>query len=158
MTGPNRSISSSVTSTGLVLCLNMDSQREIVIENWMRHFLNHRETYSIDFIPIILEYCIDDLMNLSSNPKWIEVLTKIGDNSPKMEKVIFSMQLTRINKRGKEQDRIIAITDKAMYNIKPKQIHKCPRRIDLDSIVSVTMATKPDSSLNYEMVIHSPEQ
>merc|ERR1712154_722525 len=66
---------------------------------------------------------------------------------------VLSVELVKINKRGKEQNRILLITDKALYNLKPKEIRKCQRRIDLEKIVSITWATT-----SQEFAIHIPEE
>merc|ERR1712154_318577 len=70
------------------------------------------------------------------------------------EKVVLSVKLIKINKRGKEQNRILLLTDKALYNLKPKEIRKCQRRIDLEKVVSVTVST----SASNEFAIHIPEE
>jgi len=81
------------------------------------------------------------------------MLSKLGDNFPEQEKVILSVNLVKINKRGKEQDRALLITDKAIYNLKPKDYGKCQRRIDLEKVVSVTV-----SKTSEEFAIHIPEE
>lgn len=54
------------------------------------------------------------------------------------ERVIFSGFVSKINKRGKHQDRIFACTDQAFYNLDPKEgCSKCLRRIPLHSIGSI---------------------
>ena len=45
------------------------------------------------------------------------------------------------------------ITDKALYNLKPKDLGKCKRRIDLEKIVSVTL-----SEASHEFALHIPEE
>ncbi|ETO36644.1 hypothetical protein RFI_00420 [Reticulomyxa filosa] len=77
----------------------------------------------------------------------------IGDNFPEFERVVLSSKVTKINKRGKAQDRAVLITDKAFYNLKPKDYRKCQRRIALDKIISVSSS---DSS--NEFAIHVPEE
>ena len=56
-----------------------------------------------------------DRLNLSSNDDVSKMLSKMGDNFPEEEKVILSIKITKINKRNKEQERILLITDKALY-------------------------------------------
>ncbi|ETO23692.1 hypothetical protein RFI_13487 [Reticulomyxa filosa] len=77
----------------------------------------------------------------------------LGNNFPIPEKIIFSDNLIKINKRGKEQERVLLITDKAVYNLKPKEYHKCQRRIDIDKIVSISEAKDSD-----EFTVHVPEE
>jgi len=95
----------------------------------------------------------DDLLGLSKNANCQKMLSKMGDNFPEHEQVMFSGKLVKINKRGKEQDRVLLITDKALYNLKPKDYGKCQRRIDLERIVSVTYSSASD-----EFVFHIPEE
>eukprot|EP01084_Bolivina_argentea_P316674 548979_1 len=79
----------------------------------------------------------DDMLKLSQNEICQKMLSEMG----KEERVVLSVKLLKINKRGKEQDCILLLTDKALYNVNPKQIHKCKSRIDLEKIVSVTIST-----------------
>jgi len=95
----------------------------------------------------------DDMLKLADNVQCQKMLSKMGDNFPEQEKVVMSVKLVKINKRGKEQNRILLLTDKALYNLKPKEIRKCQRRIDLEKIVSVTV-----SSTSQEFAIHIPEE
>ena len=94
----------------------------------------------------------DDTLTLANNPLCQKMLQKLGDNFPEREKVVLSTKLIKINKRNKEQDRVMLITDKALYNLKAKDYSKCKRRIELDKIVSVTM------SLTDEFALHIPEE
>eukprot|EP01083_Nonionella_stella_P067262 177769_1 len=95
----------------------------------------------------------DDMLKLAQNVSCQKMLSKMGDNFPEQERVVLSVKLVKINKRGKEQNRILLLTDKALYNLKPKEIRKCQRRIDLEKIVSVTISTT-----SQEFAIHIPEE
>mmetsp|Transcript_40952 Transcript_40952/g.65841 ORF Transcript_40952/g.65841 Transcript_40952/m.65841 type:complete len:524 (-) Transcript_40952:55-1626(-) len=95
----------------------------------------------------------DDTLKLAQNVQCQKMLSKMGDNFPEQERVVLSMKLIKINKRGKEQNRILLLTDKALYNLKPKEIRKCQRRIDLEKIVSITV-----SGTSQEFAIHIPEE
>merc|ERR1719412_2104554 len=95
----------------------------------------------------------DDMLKLASNVQCQKMLSKMGDNFPEQEKVVLSVKLVKINKRGKEQNRILLLTDKALYNLKPKEIRKCQRRIDLEKVASVTTSTT-----SQEFAIHIPEE
>mmetsp|Transcript_15773 Transcript_15773/g.24207 ORF Transcript_15773/g.24207 Transcript_15773/m.24207 type:complete len:525 (+) Transcript_15773:97-1671(+) len=95
----------------------------------------------------------DDMLGLSQNVQCQKMLSKMGDNFPEQERVVLSVKCTKINKRGKEQNRILLLTDKALYNLKPKEIRKCQRRIDLEKIVSITI-----SGTSLEFAIHIPEE
>ena len=95
----------------------------------------------------------DDMLKLAQNVQCQKMLSKMGDNFPEQERVVLSVKLVKINKRGKEQNRILLLTDKALYNLKPKEIRKCQRRIDLEKIVSITL-----SLTSQEFAIHIPEE
>eukprot|EP01084_Bolivina_argentea_P215618 366083_1 len=133
----------------------MDSSRQTVIEHWMRLLLHNNHIYAPPIIVIILAFAenIYDGLNLSKSTECLQLLEKLGDNTPTKERIILSEKIIKINKRGKSQNRIILITNKALYNLKPKRIQNNPKRIDLEQIVSITVC----SSSN-EFAIHIPEQ
>ena len=66
------------------------------------------------------------------------------------EKILFSDFVVKINRKSKEQNRTMLITDKAVYNIKN---YKVQRRILLMNLVSVTT-----SATSEEFVMHIPEE
>jgi hypothetical protein len=76
-----------------------------------------------------------------------------GDNVPSPEVVMFSDFVLKINRKEKEQTRVILVTNKAVYNLLPSAYGKCKRRIALESIASVTA-----SSISDEFVLHVPEE
>lgn len=71
------------------------------------------------------------------------------------ETIKFSDFVIKINRKGKEQTRIMIITNLAIYNVLPdkKSIKKCKRRINIQTLVSVTV-----SSVSDEFVLHVPEE
>mmetsp|Transcript_20162 Transcript_20162/g.17855 ORF Transcript_20162/g.17855 Transcript_20162/m.17855 type:complete len:514 (+) Transcript_20162:47-1588(+) len=91
-----------------------------------------------------------DSLNLSDNSSCLKMLRRYGDNHPNTERVILSVRLIKINKKEKEQDRILLLTDKALYNLKPRQLKKPQRRIDYKLIESISISTISD-----EMTVHS---
>lgn len=95
---------------------------------------------------------IDDL-NLSSNYACKRMLQKLGENWPKAEMIKCSQTLTKINRKGREQSRVMLITDKAIYNLMPRDMAKCRRRIRLENIASATF-----SNSSTEFAIHVPEE
>jgi len=95
---------------------------------------------------------VDDL-NLASNYQCKRMLQKLGENWPKAEIIKCSQSLIKINRKGREQQRVMLITDKAIYNLMPRDLAKCRRRIRLENIASVTF-----SSTSYEFAIHVPEE
>ncbi len=75
----------------------------------------------------------DDALNLGKSAAAQKMLSKMGDNFPEQEKVMLSQKVVKvclvflfvrpvsthcskpqINKRGKEQERVLLLTDKAM--------------------------------------------
>jgi len=89
----------------------------------------------------------DDL-NLFNNPSIDKMLEKNGEEN---EIVNYSRNVTKINRKGKEQTRTLLITNKAVYNLLPKKYSKYKRRIPLKDIVQVTVSTSSD-----EFVLHVP--
>jgi len=94
-----------------------------------------------------------DSLNLATNKACRQMLAKLGENWPHEEKVKLSRLLLKINKRGREQSRVLLITDKAVYNLMPRDYGKCKRRIRLESIAAVTF-----SETNSEFALHVPEE
>lgn len=76
-----------------------------------------------------------------------------GQNSPLPEQVVFSDFVIKINRKDKEQTRVILLTNKAVYNLLPSAYGKCKRRIALETIASITA-----SSISDEFVLHVPEE
>ena len=67
---------------------------------------------------------VDDKLNLSHNRSCQKMLSTMGDNIPEKEYVLLSTKIIKINKRGKEQTRVLLLTDKAVYNMKPTEIRE----------------------------------
>ena len=94
-----------------------------------------------------------DHLLLKDNSAVLKMLSKMGENTPLPEVVIFSDIVVKINKKEKEQQRALLITDKALYNLMPNSFGKCKRRIALHGVVSITAS---DSS--GEFVLHVPDE
>jgi len=94
-----------------------------------------------------------DSLNLATNKACRKMLAKLGENWPNEEKVKLSRLLIKVNKRGREQSRVLLITDKAVYNLMPRDYAKCKRRIRLEAIAAVTF-----SETNSEFALHVPEE
>lgn len=90
-----------------------------------------------------------DSLKLSENSSCLKMLKRFGDNYPNPEKVILSIKLIKINKKEKEQRRILLLTDKALYNLKANQLKKPQRRIEYKLISSISISTISD-----EMTVH----
>ena len=55
-----------------------------------------------------------DYLKLASHPAVIKVLQTRGNNFPEAESLELSRMVTKINRKGKEQDRILIISQKAL--------------------------------------------
>eukprot|EP01083_Nonionella_stella_P284344 967952_1 len=95
----------------------------------------------------------DDMLQMETNVSVQKMLSKLGDNFPEQERVVLSMKVIKINRRKKEQNRVLLLTEKALYNLKPNDLRKCQRRVDITKIVSITTST-----VSNEMVLHIPEE
>lgn len=69
------------------------------------------------------------------------------------ERVLYSSFIVKINSRSKAQERVLVITDQAVYNVLPSDYSKCKRRIEFELLESVTM-----SQISEEFVLHVPSQ
>ena len=92
-------------------------------------------------------------------------MTATGTNTPAPEQVKFSDFVIKINRRGKEQTRVMLITNLAVYascifhfvqcafdrsyNLLPNNYSKCKRRIDVQKIAGITASQVSD-----EFVLH----
>nr|BAK00435.1 predicted protein [Hordeum vulgare subsp. vulgare] len=95
----------------------------------------------------------EDHLSLASNAAVIKMLAKLGKNTPNKEVVYFSDFVVKINRKEKEQTRVMLVTDKAIYNLMPSDYGKCKRRIDLLSVGSITA-----SNISDEFVIHVTDE
>lgn len=94
-----------------------------------------------------------DHLSLSGNANCLKMLQKFGQNSPQAEVVIFSDFVIKINRKEKEQTRVMLITTKGVYNLLPNNYGKCKRRIAIDSIAGLTA-----SAISDEFVFHVPDE
>jgi len=93
-----------------------------------------------------------DYLSLGPNKILEKMLSKFNrEDATTKEQVRFSDMMVKINRRDKPQERVILITDKAVYNLIPSDLSKCKRRIPLALIDSVTVSEVSD-----EFVIHVP--
>jgi len=90
---------------------------------------------------------------MSDDPECQRMLEIQGDNKPDKETVLYSNQMIKINRKGKEQRRTLLITNKAVYSCKPKNISKVQRRIPLLQLASITLSTTSG-----EFVLHIPRE
>ena len=73
----------------------------------------------------------------------------IKNNITRDEEIQFSDKVNKINKNGWKQSRNLVLTDKAIYNLKKKELK---RRIDYTKIIGITLSKQSD-----EFVIHCLE-
>jgi len=92
-----------------------------------------------------------DRLKMKDDPACKKMLEQQGDEKSEEEIVRYSGQLIKINRKGKKQSRILLITNKAVYNCKPKNVTKYQRRIAIVDIGSITVSTLSD-----EFVLHVP--
>lgn len=112
----------------------------------------------------------DDTLRCAENQCIQKILAEQGDNQPKAEQVILSVHITKINRRGKEQDRILLLTNKALYNLRASRSgqwqcqstqsshthYNCRRRVHLSLIETISI---PSSlSVSDEFIIHIPSE
>lgn len=79
-----------------------------------------------------------DHLFLAQKEQVLKMLGKLGNNKPKPEHVVFSDYVIKINRREKEQTRVLLITDKAVYNLMHNNFGKCKRRISMEKLARVT--------------------
>eukprot|EP00484_Ammonia_sp_Unknown_P009368 CAMPEP_0197072684 /NCGR_PEP_ID=MMETSP1384-20130603/210224_1 /TAXON_ID=29189 /ORGANISM="Ammonia sp." /LENGTH=174 /DNA_ID=CAMNT_0042511505 /DNA_START=34 /DNA_END=558 /DNA_ORIENTATION=+ len=85
-----------------------------------------------------------DNLKLASDASIKRMLHKFGDNYPKPEQVVLSTALIKINKKEKEQKRILLLTNKALYNLKPGHLKAPQRRIDYRHIEAISVCDIAD--------------
>uniref|UniRef100_A0A7S4DVG1 DH domain-containing protein n=1 Tax=Lotharella globosa TaxID=91324 RepID=A0A7S4DVG1_9EUKA len=85
---------------------------------------------------------------LERSYKWSMYLAERGFEN---ERVVFADKITKINSRGRRQERLVAITDKAMYNL--SDWIEVKRRVALEKIQRVTVSTT-----STEFVVHVPSE
>eukprot|EP01083_Nonionella_stella_P076356 208005_1 len=82
-----------------------------------------------------------------------EIAVLLANEGLDTERVIFSENVIKLNAKGRQQRRILMITQSAIYNLKPKKCRKSQRRIRISDIGMVTM-----SSISPEFAIHVPSE
>jgi hypothetical protein len=98
-------------------------------------FMGHKERRRSSGLKMFL----GDYLSLATNPNVIKILSKHGDTS-----VSFSDVIIKINKRNKMQERILLVTESAIYNIDPGS-YKVKRRIDLLELGEIRLSKLPDN-------------
>eukprot|EP00808_Paulinella_micropora_P026295 g81447.t1 len=73
------------------------------------------------------------------------------------EEVMFSCNVIKINRKGKEQERALLVTNKCLYNLGPKKGYPVKRRIFIDKISAITVF-KGSGDSSPEFAVHVPEE
>jgi serum/glucocorticoid-regulated kinase 2 len=92
----------------------------------------------------------NDHLRLASNSVVLKMLAK---NGAAAETVLFSVKVTKVNRKDKQQTRALLITDAALYNLDPANFSKCKRRIEIPNVGSITVSQKSE-----EFVLHIPDE
>ncbi|KAL0205328.1 hypothetical protein P9112_000635 [Eukaryota sp. TZLM1-RC] len=87
-----------------------------------------------------------DHVDVSNIPSFRKLMHKFGDSL-----VLFSSNCHKVNKRNKTQERIVVVTDQAVYNLIPRS-YKCKRRIPLSDLTGVSLSTLPDNFISLHCV------
>ncbi|KAI3658968.1 hypothetical protein MP638_000312 [Amoeboaphelidium occidentale] len=101
---------------------------------------------------------LGDYLSLATNQNILKVLAKngtsfINESDEQMTNcnqpigdtnIVFSDIIIKINKRNKMQERILLITDLALYNIEPSS-YKVKRRISLKELGTISLSKLPDN-------------
>mmetsp|Transcript_3869 Transcript_3869/g.8765 ORF Transcript_3869/g.8765 Transcript_3869/m.8765 type:complete len:540 (-) Transcript_3869:484-2103(-) len=87
-----------------------------------------------------------DHLQLASNPKTLKAL---ASNSATHDKVLFSMKVKKVNRKGKEQMRVLLITNRHVLNLMPDNIAKCNRCINIQHLHHISTC-----STTNEFVLH----
>ena len=97
-----------------------------------------------------------DILNLRADPK---VLAVVRSYDPRGEEgILYSEYVIKYNHRDKAQQRVLALTNKAIYNLEGIGAKaKCKRRIPLEIIGSISSTSDAGASSN-EFVVHIPTQ
>ncbi|KAL0228230.1 hypothetical protein RCL1_004373 [Eukaryota sp. TZLM3-RCL] len=91
--------------------------------------------------PKLIDVCADHA-NCGTSPSFQRVMAKNGDSF-----VLFSSECLKVHSKStKAQDRIICMTDRAIYNLLPKSF-KCRRRMSLKSLTGVSLSKLADNFL-----------
>ena len=112
----------------------------------------------------------DDTLRFAENDSIQKILSEQGDksdNEEKTEEVLLSVHIIKINKRQKEQERILLLTNTALYNIRasnqwqPKSTptpltYTCRRRVHLSLIESISIPSSV--SVSDEFIVHIPSE
>jgi len=83
----------------------------------------------------------EDNLNYSSDKNILKLINN--------ETIYYSGNIIKVNDKEKSQERILILTDKAIYNIKKKELK---RRFELSNIIGITISPSTN-----EFVVHGGE-
>jgi hypothetical protein len=89
-----------------------------------------------------------DGLRMGENPKILSLLARHGEST-----VHFSANIAKVNRQNKIQERLIIITDGALYNLHMKSL-KLKRRIAIGNISHISTSTLRDNFF----IIHVPTE
>jgi tRNA A-37 threonylcarbamoyl transferase component Bud32 len=92
----------------------------------------------------------NDHLCLAGNRAVDKMLEK---HEAKKDKVLFSDFVIKINRKDKEQTRVMLITDNHLFNIMPNNYAKCKRKIKLQDVNGISV-----SEISDEFVVHVPDE
>ena len=82
-----------------------------------------------------------------------DIQTLIKEEGVGNEVLILSEKVIKINRKGKKQNRYLMITDKGIYNLKPKKYQDSQRRVSIKLVGMITLSTQGP-----EFAIHVPSE
>eukprot|EP01084_Bolivina_argentea_P173582 300670_1 len=141
------------TDSALEKGMNCNVPTQLLVFGYMRSIaiLTHNISDIISFM-IIGYYFHNDILELQNNKRIQKVLSKqiCPIFAPIIETVKLSMYLTKINRQKKElNNRILLLTNKALYSFKSKQ-HNWGKRICIEDIEYVLILSEHNS-----LIIHT---
>ncbi|ETO34540.1 hypothetical protein RFI_02556 [Reticulomyxa filosa] len=91
-----------------------------------------------------------DILGIEHSSQLLSLFKKEGEEN---EYLILSEKLIKINRKGKKQERVLIITNKAIYNTKIGKYNKSQRRIQITDLAMITVSTT-----SHEFVLHVPSE
>ena len=83
----------------------------------------------------------------------LQALKALAANSAANGKVLFSMSMVKINRKGKGQNRVLLITSRHLLNLMPDNYAKCNRCVQIAQLHHVTTSTTTE-----EFVVHFTDE
>eukprot|EP01006_Ploeotia_vitrea_P055740 TRINITY_DN68028_c0_g2_i1.p1 TRINITY_DN68028_c0_g2~~TRINITY_DN68028_c0_g2_i1.p1 ORF type:complete len:1024 (-),score=607.08 TRINITY_DN68028_c0_g2_i1:43-3114(-) len=100
-----------------------------------------------------------DHLRIANNKTLLQFLEKQNKQHKELETVVFSDVVLKVNKRGKEQERDLVITNIAIYNFLPGKYKQCQRSIPITKLRQLALARTSDMLLfqvrnDYDYLMH----